>query len=53
MALNMLTISFLREYEDTEKELNTEECQKEINDDEKGLEQLEHELDELGEKVIY
>lgn len=35
-----------------ESELNRDECQQEINDDEKALEQNEQEREEISEKVI-
>ncbi|XP_061383704.1 DNA repair protein RAD50 [Danaus plexippus] len=39
------------EYEQTVKEVNTEESQNEINSDEKVMENYEHELEQLNEKV--
>lgn len=39
------------EFKDAQNELNVEECQQEINDDEKAVETHENELVELDEKV--
>lgn len=41
-----------REYQKTVDELNVEECQNEINADEKAMETHEQELEELSEKVM-
>lgn len=41
-----------REYEQAESELNRDDCQQEINDDEKSLEQYEQDREENSEKVI-
>lgn len=51
MSHNNVCIVF-SEHQTAEKELNPEECQQEINDDEKAIDQREHELEELSAKVI-
>lgn len=49
----VIFIYFYREFKQTENELNIEECQQEINEDEKALEQHEQEREEISAKVQY
>lgn len=42
-----------REHQTAEKELNPEECQTEINEDEKAIENHEQELEQFNSKVRF